>query len=101
MIYFSPFADCLTNSLVPLNPFPIPPVADPTVEVTEFANSSEQHLHPFVHFVNHLFVYPLHLNYDSQKHFSRARNLAVIVELRDSDTAEAKSIEVSIVCRAG
>ncbi|XP_061518026.1 dedicator of cytokinesis protein 9 isoform X4 [Anopheles gambiae] len=85
--------NCLTNSLVPLNPFPIPPVADPTVEVTEFANSSEQHLHPFVHFVNHLFVYPLHLNYDSQKHFSRARNLAVIVELRDSDTAEAKSIE--------
>ncbi|XP_049286762.1 dedicator of cytokinesis protein 9 isoform X4 [Anopheles funestus] len=85
--------NCLTNSLVPLNPFPIPPVADPTLEVTEFANSSDQYLHPFVHFVNHLFVYPLHLNYDSQKIFSRARNLAVIVELRDSDTAEAKSIE--------
>ncbi|XP_035917341.1 dedicator of cytokinesis protein 11 isoform X2 [Anopheles stephensi] len=85
--------NCLTNSLVPLNPFPIPPVADPTVEVTEFGNNSEQYLHPFVHFVNHLFVYPLHLNYDSQKIFSRARNLAVIVELRDSDTAEAKSIE--------
>ncbi|XP_053664214.1 dedicator of cytokinesis protein 9 [Anopheles marshallii] len=85
--------NCLTNSLVPLNPFPIPPVADPTLEITEFANSSDQHLHPFVHFVNHLFVYPLHLNYDSQKIFSRARNLAVIVELRDSDTAEAKSIE--------
>uniref|UniRef100_A0A182T2D9 C2 DOCK-type domain-containing protein n=1 Tax=Anopheles maculatus TaxID=74869 RepID=A0A182T2D9_9DIPT len=85
--------NCLTNSLVPLDPFPIPPVADPTVEVTEFGNNSEQYLYPFVHFVNHLFVYPLHLNYDSQKIFSRARNLAVIVELRDSDTAEAKSIE--------
>ncbi|XP_052897966.1 dedicator of cytokinesis protein 9 [Anopheles moucheti] len=85
--------NCLTNSLVPLNPFPIPPVADPTLEVTEFANNSDQYLHPFVHFVNHLFVYPLHLNYDSQKIFSRARNLAVIVELRDSDTEEAKSIE--------
>uniref|UniRef100_A0A182K3W5 Dedicator of cytokinesis protein 9 n=1 Tax=Anopheles christyi TaxID=43041 RepID=A0A182K3W5_9DIPT len=85
--------NCLTNSLVPLNPFPVPPCADPTLEMTEFANNSEQYLHPFVHFVNHLFVYPLHLNYDSQKIFSRARNLAVIVELRDSDTAEAKSIE--------
>ncbi|XP_050078931.1 dedicator of cytokinesis protein 9 isoform X2 [Anopheles maculipalpis] len=85
--------NCLTNSLVPLNPFPIPPAVDPTIEVTEFGNNSEQYLHPFVHFVNHLFVYPLHLSYDSQKIFSRARNLAVIVELRDSDTAEAKSIE--------
>uniref|UniRef100_A0A182VSH9 Dedicator of cytokinesis protein 9 n=1 Tax=Anopheles minimus TaxID=112268 RepID=A0A182VSH9_9DIPT len=85
--------NCLTNSLVPLNPFPIPPVADPTIEVIEFANSADQYLHPFVQFVNHLFVYPLHLNYDSQKIFSRARNLAVIVELRDSDTAESKSIE--------
>uniref|UniRef100_A0A182JHE5 Dedicator of cytokinesis protein 9 n=1 Tax=Anopheles atroparvus TaxID=41427 RepID=A0A182JHE5_ANOAO len=85
--------NCLTNSLVKLNPFPIPPVTDPTLEVTEFANNSEQYLHPYVQFVNHLFVYPLHLNYDSQKIFSRARNIAVTVELRDSDTAEAKSVE--------
>ncbi|XP_053674834.1 dedicator of cytokinesis protein 11 [Anopheles nili] len=85
--------NCLTNSLVPLNPFPVPAASDPTLEVTEFANNSEQYLHPFVHFVNHLFLYPLQLNYDSQKIFSRARNLAVIVELRDSDTADAKSIE--------
>ncbi|XP_058060238.1 dedicator of cytokinesis protein 9 [Anopheles bellator] len=85
--------NCLTNSLVPLNPFPSPPVADPTLEVAEFANTSEQYLHPYVHFVNHLYIYPLHLSYDSQKIFSRARNIAVIVELRDSDTTEAKSIE--------
>ncbi|KFB37649.1 AGAP008535-PA-like protein [Anopheles sinensis] len=96
-IYIEPLNElpknCLTNSLVPLNPFPIPPVTEPTLEVTEFANNTEPYLHPYVQFVNHLFVYPLHLNYDSQKIFSRARNIAVTVELRDSDTAEAKSIE--------
>ncbi|XP_049532929.1 dedicator of cytokinesis protein 11 isoform X2 [Anopheles darlingi] len=85
--------NCLRNSLVPLHPFPTPPVSDPTLEVAEFATNSEQYLHPYVHFVNHLYIYPLHLSYDSQKIFSRARNIAIIVELRDSDTAEAKSIE--------
>ncbi|XP_055642537.1 dedicator of cytokinesis protein 9 isoform X3 [Toxorhynchites rutilus septentrionalis] len=86
-------ANCLTTTLVPLKPFPSPPSADPTLEITEFVSSSEQHLNPYASFVNHLYVYPLHLNYDSQKVFSRARNIAVLVELRDSDTAEAKSIE--------
>lgn len=91
--------DCLTTTLVPLKPFPSPPTADPTLEITEFVSTSEQHLNPYASFVNHLYVYPLHLNYDSQKVFSRARNLAVLVELRDSDTAEAKSIEVRLYIR--
>lgn len=63
--------------------------------MSEFLSTSEQHLHPYATFVHHMYVYPLHLNYDSQKIFSRARNIAVIVELRDSDTADAKSVEVS------
>lgn len=63
--------------------------------MSEFLSTSEQHLHPYATFVHHMYVYPLHLNYDSQKIFSRARNIAVIVELRDSDMADAKSVEVS------
>ncbi|XP_058447960.1 dedicator of cytokinesis protein 9 isoform X2 [Malaya genurostris] len=85
--------NCLTTSLVPLKPFPSPPTVEPTLEIAEFASTSEQHLNPYATYVNHLYVYPLHLSYDSQKIFSRARNLAVLVELRDSDTSEAKSIE--------
>ncbi|XP_065085612.1 dedicator of cytokinesis protein 9 isoform X1 [Ochlerotatus camptorhynchus] len=86
--------NCLTTTLVPLKPFPSPPSVDPTLEVTEFENrGSDQHLNPYATFVNHLYVYPLQLNYDSQKIFSRARNIAVLVELRDSDTTEARSIE--------
>ncbi|XP_055550316.1 dedicator of cytokinesis protein 9 isoform X2 [Wyeomyia smithii] len=85
--------NCLTTSLVPLKPFPSPPTVEPTLEITEFVGTSEQHLYPYATYVNHLYVYPLQLNYDSQKIFSRARNIAVLIELRDSDTAEAKSIE--------
>ncbi|EDS34252.1 dedicator of cytokinesis protein 9 [Culex quinquefasciatus] len=88
--------NCLTTTLAPLKPFPSPPTAPgPTLEMSEFLSTSEQHLHPYATFVHHMYVYPLHLNYDSQKIFSRARNIAVIVELRDSDTADAKSVEVS------
>lgn len=36
------------------------------------------------------------LNFDSQKLFSRARNIAVIVELRDSDAEGAKPLSVSV-----
>ncbi|XP_038110959.1 dedicator of cytokinesis protein 9 isoform X3 [Culex quinquefasciatus] len=86
--------NCLTTTLAPLKPFPSPPTAPgPTLEMSEFLSTSEQHLHPYATFVHHMYVYPLHLNYDSQKIFSRARNIAVIVELRDSDTADAKSVE--------
>lgn len=63
--------------------------------MTEFHGSAEREVHPFTTFINHLYVYPLSLNFDSQKLFSRARNLAVLVELRDSDAEGAKAIPVS------
>ncbi|XP_058818404.1 dedicator of cytokinesis protein 9 isoform X2 [Topomyia yanbarensis] len=85
--------NCLTTSLVPLKPFPSPPTVEPTLEITEFVSTSEQHLNPYATYVNHFYVYPLHLCYDSQKIFSRARNIALLIELRDSDTADAKSVE--------
>lgn len=48
--------------------------------------------YPHTTFFNHLFVYPLSLNFDSQKLFSRARNLAVIIEVKDSDIDGSKAI---------
>lgn len=72
----------------------MPPVAEPTVEVTEFTGSSDRDTHPYITFINHLFVYPLSLSFDSQKLFSRARNIAVVIEVKDSDLEGAKSISV-------
>lgn len=66
-----------------------------SLEITEFQSSCERDCHPYTTFCNHLFVYPLSLQFDSQKLFSRARNITVVVELRDSDKENAKPLKVS------
>ncbi|XP_011300539.1 dedicator of cytokinesis protein 9 isoform X1 [Fopius arisanus] len=76
----------LTTSLEPLRPFPIPPTAPPTLEISEFESPSERDvLHPYTSYINNLYVYPQSLNFDTQKFFNRARNIACVVELRDDD----------------
>ncbi|EFA03420.2 Dedicator of cytokinesis protein 11-like Protein [Tribolium castaneum] len=85
-------SNCLTTALVPLKPFPVPPSTEPTIEIAEFEASSEKDVHPYTTFVNHLYVYPLSLNFDTQKMFARARNIACMVELRDSDNEEARGL---------
>uniref|UniRef100_A0A1A8IUK1 Dedicator of cytokinesis 10 n=1 Tax=Nothobranchius kuhntae TaxID=321403 RepID=A0A1A8IUK1_NOTKU len=42
---------------------------------------------------NHIYVYPKHLKYDSQKSFAKARNIAVYVEFRSSDEEVAKPLK--------
>lgn len=79
---------------MPIKPFTIPPEEDPTIEVTEFTGTSEREIYPYSSFMNHLYVYPISLNFETQKIFSRARNIAVTIELRDSDNLDAKPIEV-------
>lgn len=75
----------------------MPPENEPTIEINEFPGSSDRDCFPYTTFVNHLFVYPLALAFDSQKLFSRARNIAVVIEVRDSDSEGAKPLKVSIL----
>ncbi|XP_046469333.1 dedicator of cytokinesis protein 9 isoform X6 [Neodiprion pinetum] len=82
----------LTTSFVPLKPFPIPPTSEPTLEIAEFEGSSEREVHPYITYINHLYVYPQTLSFDTQKIFTRARNIACIVELRDNDSENAEPI---------
>ncbi|XP_064615017.1 dedicator of cytokinesis protein 9-like [Liolophura sinensis] len=80
-----PIPDSLTSSLVPVKPFNSPPSHIPTIEVEEFIPEKGDAVSPFMSYVNHLYVYPHLLKYDSQKHFTKARNIACCVEIRDSD----------------
>ncbi|XP_055302716.1 dedicator of cytokinesis protein 9 isoform X2 [Sitodiplosis mosellana] len=82
----------LTTTLMPLKPFPMPPTAEPSFEIAEFSVNLDRDMYPYTTFVNHLFIYPQSLSFDSQKLFSRARNVAVTIEVRESDTEGAKSI---------
>ncbi|XP_063975168.1 dedicator of cytokinesis protein 9 isoform X2 [Diachasmimorpha longicaudata] len=82
----------LTTSLEPIQPFPIPPVTLPTLEILEFESPSERDiLHPYTTYRNNLYVYPQSLNFDTQKFFNRARNISCIVEIRDNDEIEDES----------
>ncbi|KAG5887181.1 hypothetical protein JTB14_028984 [Gonioctena quinquepunctata] len=82
-------SNTLSTSLAPLKPFPIPP----TIEIAELEGLSDKDINPYTTFINHLYVYPLCLNFDTQKTFSRARNIACVIELRDSDNEEAKGLQ--------
>lgn len=85
----------LTTTLVPLKPFPMPPASVPSLEIAEFSGCADRDMYPFTTFINHLFLYPLSLTFDTQKLFSRARNIALVIEVRNSDADGAKSIPVS------
>lgn len=87
---------------MPLKPFPLPVVSDgdasadtagTALEIAEFPTATDvRDVHPHATYHNHLFVYPLQLQFDSQKLFARARNISVVVELRDSDAAGAQPL---------
>lgn len=95
-LFFNSILDCLTTSLNAIKPFPTPTIEEPTVEVSELFGASERDLNPHTTYLNHLFVYPLSLNFESQKVFSRARNIAVTVEVRNCDDLDAKPLEVRL-----
>ncbi|XP_066583188.1 dedicator of cytokinesis protein 9 isoform X2 [Prorops nasuta] len=82
----------LSTSLTPLKPFPIPPITEPTFEIAEFESNSEKEVHPYTTYINHLYIYPQTLCFDAQKVFTRARNIACIVELRDDDGEHVKPL---------
>ncbi|XP_076805731.1 dedicator of cytokinesis protein 9-like isoform X3 [Clavelina lepadiformis] len=85
----------LTSTYVPVKPYigpavsPTKPAAlpsnEPVIEVDEFISTSAADQHPHMEYTNHCYIYPKCLNYDNQKTFTKARNIAVIAEFKDSD----------------
>nr|CAB3239439.1 dedicator of cytokinesis protein 9-like [Phallusia mammillata] len=92
----------LTSSLVPVRPYM--PTSSPTsgklnsggtepvMEVDEFLKNSPTDQHPNMEYTNHCYIYPKALNYDNQKTFAKARNIAVVAEFRDSDAEGAQPL---------
>uniref|UniRef100_A0A3Q3LQD9 Dedicator of cytokinesis 10 n=1 Tax=Mastacembelus armatus TaxID=205130 RepID=A0A3Q3LQD9_9TELE len=85
--------NCVTSSYVPVKPFEDLSKHQPTVEVEEFVQDTTKFTQPHRVYKNHIYVYPKHLKYDSQKSFAKARNLAVYVEFRSSDEEVAKPLK--------
>ncbi len=84
---------------MPIAPFAAPApgagAAPPALEVAEFPSTLIDDAYPHTTYVNHLYVYPRSLKYDAQKSFHRARNLACLVQLRDSDARDALPLKVT------
>uniref|UniRef100_A0A673KZU1 Dedicator of cytokinesis protein 9-like n=1 Tax=Sinocyclocheilus rhinocerous TaxID=307959 RepID=A0A673KZU1_9TELE len=87
-------ANCVTPSFIPVRPFESNGPSDGVLlEMEEFVPCIAKCSQPFTTYNNHLYVYPKHLKYDSQKSFAKARNIAVCVEFRESDEEDAQPLK--------
>ncbi|XP_028818872.1 dedicator of cytokinesis protein 10 isoform X2 [Denticeps clupeoides] len=85
--------NCMTSSYVPVKPFEDCSLHPPSLEVDEFLQESAKFAQPYRIYRNHIYIYPKHLKYDSQKSFAKARNISVYVEFRSSDEEHAKPLK--------
>ncbi|XP_052378972.1 dedicator of cytokinesis protein 9-like isoform X9 [Oncorhynchus keta] len=85
--------NCISSSYIPVRTFDSSEKTNIYFEVEEFVPYIAKCSQPFTIYNNHLYVYPRHLKYDSQKSFTKARNIAVCIEFKDSDGEEAVSLK--------
>ncbi|XP_035004387.1 dedicator of cytokinesis protein 11 isoform X1 [Hippoglossus stenolepis] len=78
------FSNTVTSSYIPVKPFE-DGCERVSVEIEEFLPEEAKYNYPFTTHKNQLYIYPLQLKYDNQKTFTKARNIAVCIQFRDSD----------------
>lgn len=84
----------MTNCWTAIKPFPIPPsINHPIIEITELYPEP----FPQTSYVNHLYVYPLSLAFDTHKNVPRARNITCMVQMFDHDDVNCKPIKVMLI----
>lgn len=69
--------DCITSSYIPVRQFESSNWNGVLFEVEEFVPCIAKCSQPFTTYNNHLYVYPRHLKYDSQKTFAKVPALLV------------------------
>ncbi|XP_050802676.1 dedicator of cytokinesis protein 9 isoform X12 [Gopherus flavomarginatus] len=87
------FSNYVNSSYIPMKQFENSTKTVVTFEVEEFVPCIPKHSQPFTIYNNHLYVYPKHLKYDSQKSFAKARNIAVCIEFKDSDEEDSQPLK--------
>ncbi|XP_034032698.1 dedicator of cytokinesis protein 9 isoform X8 [Thalassophryne amazonica] len=86
-------SNCVTSSYIPVRNFEGNGPGSALLEVEEFVPCIAKCSQPFTIYKNHLYIYPKHLKYDSQKSFAKARNIAVCIEFKDSDEDDAQPLK--------
>ncbi|MEE6496621.1 hypothetical protein FKM82_002437 [Ascaphus truei] len=85
-------SNCVTASYIPIKPYEKENQRI-AVEVEEFVPEVTKYCYPFTIYKNHFYVYPLHLKYDNQKTFAKARNIAISIEFRDADEPDSQALK--------
>ncbi|XP_053717211.1 dedicator of cytokinesis protein 11 isoform X4 [Synchiropus splendidus] len=86
------FPNTVTSSYVPVKPFE-DACERVSVEVEEFLPDEAKYNYPFTSYKNQFYIYPLQLKYDNQKTFTKARNIAVCIQFRDTDEEGAAPVK--------
>lgn len=69
------YIDCVTSSYIPVKQFDVSEKTNVFFEVEEFVPCIAKCSQPFTIYNNHLYVYPKHLKYDSQKSFAKVPHI--------------------------
>eukprot|EP00794_Sanderia_malayensis_P010919 gene10919-12079_t len=77
--------NCYTTSLVPVKPHSQSKDVPCSLEIQQFVAETPEFAAPFTSYLNHFYIYPISLNYNNQKAFSKARNIACKIQFKDSD----------------
>jgi hypothetical protein len=71
ILLFALIVDVLTPSLLGVKPFHYSVKTLPTLEIEEFNQLFPEAANPHTTYVNNFYIYPLSLNYNNQKVFSK------------------------------
>uniref|UniRef100_A0A7N8XCL2 Dedicator of cytokinesis 11 n=1 Tax=Mastacembelus armatus TaxID=205130 RepID=A0A7N8XCL2_9TELE len=85
-------SNTVTSSYIPVKPFE-DSCERVSVEIEEFLPDEAKYNYPFTTYKNQVYIYPLQLKYDNQKTFTKARNIAVCIQFRDSDEEGAAPLK--------
>lgn len=72
------YIDCVTSSYIPVKQFDVSEKTSIFFEVEEFVPYIAKCSQPFTIYNNHLYIYPKHLKYDSQKSFAKVSQTFVL-----------------------
>lgn len=70
----------MTPSLLPVRPFNDKSKIQPTLEVQEFVPAIPEAVYPHMVYVNNFYVYPLMLNFNNQKVYSKVIRIRCVVD---------------------
>lgn len=71
LFFYNVFSDYVNSSYIPMKQFENSTKTLTAFEIEEFVPCIPKCTQPFTIYNNHLYVYPKHLKYDSQKSFAK------------------------------